>query len=110
MGNILQGASACVSDTTGMTYPGMHLLFSGYTPLGSHVSSSKSESWGVTFFLSLTLTVGIAGVLQNKSLTDALHGLLWGGNQGKKYFGMGPYLSLLGTVIIYCMNCVVVAV
>ena len=100
MGNILQGASACVSDTTGMTYPGMHLLFSGYTPLGSHVSSSKSESWGVT----------IAGVLQNKSLTDALHGLLWGGNQGKKYFGMGPYLSLLGTVIIYCMNCVVVAV
>merc|ERR1712176_721326 len=88
----------------------MPLLVSECTSLGNHACSPKSESREVIFFSSLILTVGIAGVLQNKSLTDTLCGMLWRGNRGKKYFGMGAYLSLLGTMIIHCVNCVVVAV
>merc|ERR1712176_904359 len=88
----------------------MPLLVSECTSLGNHACSPKSESREVIFFSSLILTVGIAGVLQNKSLTDTLCGLLWKGNKGRKYCGMEAYLSLLGTMIIYCVHRVVVAV
>ena len=104
MGNILRGVSAYVFDITGIPCPGMPPTFSEYTPLGNHACSPESESRKVTFFSSLILTVGIAGVLQNKSLTDTLCGLLWRGNKGKKYCGMEAYLSLLGTMITCCVN------